>query len=256
MSLQSLSTRSFKIKDNGGRGGLKNQSFSIALHSITAGRHQLKTRLTPALLLFALVLTLAGQTMSRAVAQQPATADQVSSAAIQELAANSKKAIIGTGISEPYFNEHFRLIKVINEASDRRVEWKYSINEYETLLVDDVGYYTTEKGERVDVHSIKNELFSAYDIKRTIAKSKAYAALKSCVGEHSDALVVYRALKTPGKARLYLTARAITKLESLNKKGKKRDKEAEREIEGLFFSVGFVELETGKCTIERGKVTP
>jgi hypothetical protein len=207
-------------------------------------------------MLCALVPALAGQTLSTDGRQQPAVVAQSSSAAVQELAANSKKAIIETGITEPYFNEHFRLVKVINEASDRRVEWKYAINEYETLLVDDVGYYTTEGGERVDVHSIKNELFSAYDIKRTIAKSKAYALLKSCVGEHSDALVVYRALKSPGKARLYLTARATIKPESRKRKDKKRDKEEEREIEGLFFSVGFVELETGRCTIERGKVTP
>lgn len=174
----------------------------------------------------------------------------------QALAANSKKAIIETGISEPYFNKHFRLIRVVNEASDRRVEWKYSIDEYETLLVDDVGYYTSGKGERVDVHSIRSELFSAYDIKRTIAKSKADAALKSCVGRHSAASVVYRALKSPGKARLYLTARAITEHEGREAEGKKSEEKEEREIEGLFFNVGFVNLESGKCTVERGKVTP
>jgi hypothetical protein len=184
--------------------------------------------------------------IKKAQAQSPAS-EQVSSTADQELVAASKKAIIETGISEPYFKEHFRLVKVVNEEGDRRVEWRYSLNEYETLLVDDVGYYTSSAGERVDVHSIKNELFSAYDIKRTIPKAKADAELKSCIGKHADALIVYRALKAPGKAKLYLTARALNEVE---------EKETEREIEGMSFNVGFVDLETGKCTVERGAVTP
>ena len=190
-----------------------------------------------------------GETPSAAVEQGTSKEDQ-------ELAANSKKAIIETGISEPYFNEHFRLVKVVNEAGDRRVEWKYSINDYETMLVDDVGYYTSQAGERVDVHSIKNELFSAYDIKRTIARSKADAALRACLGEHSSTQIVYRALKAPGKARLYLTARSIESPEDQDEKGREKGKETKREIEGISFRVGFVDLESGKCRIERGQVTP
>jgi hypothetical protein len=198
--------------------------------------------------IFVVLIVLAGSK-----AETPlAVGAQVTSKEDQELATNSKKAIIETGISEPYFNQHFRLVKVVNEAGDRRVEWKYSINDYETMLVDDVGYYTSQGGARVDVHSIKNELFSAYDIKRTITRSKADAALRSCLGEHSSTQIVYRALKAPGKARLYLTARSIESPENQDEKGK----ESEREIEGISFRVGFVDLETGKCRIEKGQVTP
>ena len=100
----------------------------------------------------------------------------------------------------------------------------------------------------VDVHSIKNELYAAYDIKTTIPRERADAALKSCLGEHSETMIVYRALKAPGKARLYLTAHAIVKRED-----ERKDK---REIEGVFFNIGFIDLENGKCTIQRGKVTP
>jgi hypothetical protein len=184
--------------------------------------------------------------------QKQSTADEQalpSAKANDALVSSSKKAIIETGISEPYFNEHFRLMKVVDEAGDRRVEWKYSINEYETTLVDDVGYFTSPAGERVDVHAIKNELFSAYDIKQTIPRSKAEGILKSCIGKHSDVLVVYRALKAPGKAGLYMTARSIPEIE-------REEEEGEREIEGLTFNVGFVDLESGKCTIQRGQVTP
>ena len=188
---------------------------------------------------------------------QPAAAvEQVFSKEQQALAANSKKAIIEAGISEPYFKEHFRLVRVVNEAGDRRVEWRYSVNEYETLLVDDVGYYTSQTDERVDVHSIKNELFSAYDIKQTIPRSKADAALQSCLGEHRDTQVVYRALKAPGKAGLYLTARSVAAHEDEDEREKVKEKETGREVEGISFNVGFVDLESGKCTIEKGQVTP
>src|SRR2546423_630360 len=176
-----------------------------------------------------------GQT--KEAATPAAAVEQVLSKEDQELAADSKSAIIGTGISEPYFKEHFRLDKVVNEAGDRHVEWKYFVNEYETSLVDDVGYYTSPAGERVDVHSIQNELFSASDITRTIPRSKADAALQSCIGEHRDTQVVYRALKAPGKAGLYLTARSTATPE------KDKEKETGREVEGLSFKIGLVDLE-------------
>jgi hypothetical protein len=193
-----------------------------------------------------------------ACAQQRATAES-------DLAANSKKAIIETGISEPYFDQHFRLVKVVSEAGDRRVEWNYSVNGYQTLLVDDVGYYTAESGERRDVHSIKNELFQTYEITQTIPQKMAAAALKSCIGKHRQASIVYRALKSPGKAGLYLTAPSISKYgreegerdrEREREREKEKEKEGEREYEGIPFKVGYVDLESGKCTIVRGQVTP
>ena len=85
-------------------------------------------------ILFA-VVALVGALGNSTLAQTPTKAETQASAgsvassqAEQELAANSKRAIIETGISEPYFKEHFRLLKVVNEAGDRRVEWKYSVN--------------------------------------------------------------------------------------------------------------------------------
>jgi hypothetical protein len=204
-------------------------------------------------LLLITIAILIGTTCVPALAQTPAASqavEQVSSKEDQALMIDSKKAIIATGISEPYFNEHFRLLKIVNEAGDRHVEWKYSVNEYETTLVDDVGYYTSPTGERVDIHSIKDELSAASDIKRTIPRSKADAVLTSCIGAHQDTQVVYRALKAPGKAGLYLTARSTARPEA------HEEKDQEREIEGITFKVGFVDLESGKCTVKLGQVTP
>ncbi len=198
-----------------------------------------------------LVAVLVGAASVATVGQQRAAG-----AADPKLAAGSRKAILETGISEPYFDRHFRLARVVEEEGDRRVEWKFSVNGYEVLLVDDVGYHTTETGERVDVHSIKNELFSAYDIKRTIPKRRARAALKSCIGKYTDATVVYRALKAPGKAGLYLTARAKVELDEEGEEEREEEGETGREVEGLSFNVGFVDLESGKCTVEKGQVTP
>ncbi|HYG80593.1 MAG TPA: hypothetical protein VD861_09410 [Pyrinomonadaceae bacterium] len=199
-----------------------------------------RKRLTVLLLVAVLVGAAAGPTPGQ---QQGADAG---------LVAGSKKAILETGISEAYFDRHFRLARVVAGEGDRRVEWKFSVNGYEVLLVDDIGYHTSEAGERVDVHSIKNELFSARDITRTIPKRRAAAALKSCIGKYTDAAVVYRALKSPGKAGLYLTARAKVELEE----GREEEGEGGREVEGFSFNVGFVDLETGKCTVEKGQVTP
>ena len=173
-----------------------------------------------------------------------------------DLAAGSRKAILETGISERYFDKHFRLAGVVADEGDRRVMWRFSLGGYDVLLVDDVGFHTSESGERVDVHSIKNELFKAYDIKRTIPRRRAVAALKSCIGDYTDATVIYRALKAPGKAGLYLTARAKVEIEGEDKKERREEEEAEREVEGISFNVGFVDLESGKCTVEKGQVTP
>ena len=187
---------------------------------------------------------------------------QGSTAADASLVAGSKKAILETGISEAYFDRHFRLARVVAAEGDRRVEWKFTVNGYEALLVDDVGFHTSEAGERVDVHSIKSELFAAHDITRTIPRRRARAALKSCIGKYTDATVVYRALKAPGKAGLYLTARAKVELDGEGEEDEREEGEREeegedgREVEGFSFNVGFVDLETGKCTVEKGQVTP
>jgi hypothetical protein len=203
--------------------------------------------------MFFLAAVLVGAASNSTIGRQ-----QTAAGTDADLVAGSKKAILETGISERYFDRHFRLTRVVAEEGDRRVEWKFSVNGYEVVLVDDVGYHITEAGERIDVHSIKSELFSAHDIKRTIPQRRARAALKSCIGKYTDATLVFRALKAPGKAGLYLTARAKVELDGGREEEGEREGEGEsgREIEGVSFNVGFVDLENGKCTVEKGQVTP
>ncbi len=164
------------------------------------------------------------------------------------LVEDSKRAIIETGISESYFEKHFKLIKAVNEPADRRVEWSYSVNEYEAHLVDAIGFHITG-GKRTYVHGIKNQLYSTHEIVKTLPRPRARRILRSCIGEFEDESMTYRALTVPGKARLYVTGR------SRIIKPQRRTEEAEGEKGPQFFYVGFVDVESGKCVKKLGKVT-
>lgn len=164
------------------------------------------------------------------------------------LVENSKRAIIETGISESYFEKHFKLIKAVNEPADRRVEWSYSVNEYEAQLVDAIGFHTTG-GKHTYVHGIKNQLYSTHEIVKTLPRPRARRILRSCIGEFEGEAMTYRALTVPGKARLYLTGR------SRIIKQQHRTKEPKGKQGPQFFYVGFVDVESGKCVKKLGKVS-
>jgi hypothetical protein len=162
------------------------------------------------------------------------------------LVENSKRAIIETGISESYFEKHFKLVKAVNEPADRRVEWSYSVDEYEAQLVDAIGFHTTG-GSRTHIHGIKNQLYSTHEIVKTMPRARARKILRSCIGVFDGETTTYRALTVPGTARLYLTGRSRVI---------KRDR-----IDGAaggktfkFFYIGFVDVESGKCVKKVAKV--
>lgn len=165
---------------------------------------------------------------------------------VDSLVENSKRAIIETGISESYFEKHFKLVKALNEPADRRVEWSYSVDEYEALLVDAIGFHTTG-GSRTHIHGIKNQLYSTHEIVKTMPRARARKILRSCIGVFDGETTTYRALTVPGTARLYLTGRSRVI---------KQDR-----VEGAaggktfkFFYIGFVDVESGKCVKKVAKV--
>ena len=57
-----------------------------------------------------------------------------------------------------------------------------------------------------------------------------------------------------------MTARAKVEIEGEDERERREEgeeeEEGEREVEGISFNVGFVDLESGKCTVEKGQVTP
>ena len=126
------------------------------------------------------------------------------------LVAASRSAIVRTGISEGYFDRHFRLVQVVNRSGDRRVVWSFSVNEYTTTVTDVLGYYTAN-GKRMDTHSVTATLGATSEIKRTISRKTADRLMQKCIGSFTNPSLEYRASGT-GPAMLLLTAEAIPKL--------------------------------------------
>ncbi|HVF51492.1 MAG TPA: hypothetical protein VNA19_15500 [Pyrinomonadaceae bacterium] len=198
------------------------------------------------------------------------------SAEASKLVEGSKQAILATGISEPYFRQHFRPVRVVDQPGNRFVEWRYSVNEYETLLTDSVGY-TTIEGKRVNIHSIGTSLRSTSDINKTIPKRQARRIIKDCIGQYSDDTIIFQPLRTSQKAALYLTATSATATAAPAPPVKKESAASStpaapppatktpaqssedmplskgRDVSPLPpFWIGYVNLETGECIKGRG----
>lgn len=175
------------------------------------------------------------------------------------LGQGSKRAILETGISERYFDEHFRLLQVVNKPGDRRVIWTFSINEFVATLNDEIGFYTSEEGKLVNIHTIKDALHSTHEISKTISIKQAEKRMRECIGRYTSLTTVYKALLTPDKAGLYLTAVSVIKRRDIRegkehfqrgaKKNTELDESESEENEKkapMFF--GVINLETGICT--------
>lgn len=206
----------------------------------------------------------------------------------EKLVRGSKAAIIVTGMSGAYFDEHFSLVRVVNIPGSRQVVWKYSLGEYETNLTDVVGFYTTG-GVRVDTHSITGTLGLTSDIRKTIPLLRAEKLMRECIGSYAGATVVYQRLSADGQSGLYLTAQAFStpsrnagreerereerRREERQREERERKERARREAqkrskgsatlgepveireddeEGPPFFIGYVNLETGQCIKAQG----
>jgi len=186
----------------------------------------------------------------------------------QILVEGSKGVILLTGISEPYFNTHFKLLNVIDKPSDRRVVWQFSVNQYQAVLIDSIGYYT-DGTKRVNTHSIAKSLGETTEIQRTISRARALRLMKSCIGNFENSAVEYGPVN--GRAELLLVAHARNHVESKSAREREREErekrkataagtdvieseEDEGEIKPLL--LGAINLQTGKCTKGAGVVAP
>lgn len=191
----------------------------------------------------------------------------------KSLVGGSRAAILRAGISAPYFEKHFRLVRVVDNIGDRRVVWKFTVNEYEVMVTDAVGFYT-DGGRRVDVNSIASSLASAHDITRTIPRKVAERIMRRCIGNFGNPAIEYRAFGTGGEAALLLTAQSAAapkvvasraereRREREKRERQKREEERKRlQEQGVMtmphedeeedrpkIIIGMVNLETGKCT--------
>ncbi len=224
-------------------------------------------------LAFAIVLALSVGAQANRFSGQ-SIADSLSARELR-LKESSKAAIIDTGISPKYFDEHFKLERVVDLPADRRVVWKYSIGEYETILNDAVGFFTDEKGKRFNLHSIRNTLAGAHDIKTTISRKRAEELMSKCLGNYAPGPVLFQAFGSPPRASLLLTASSIpiypTKKSTVEKPDVKQPSnatttavESQRNVpdselkkgsssEKPIIYTAFVDLESGECTKGRAQ---
>jgi hypothetical protein len=188
-----------------------------------------------------------------------------------KLIESSKRAIVDTGFSERYFDEHFKLVEAFDKAGDTRVVWRFSLNGYETVINDAMGYYTRDRGKRIYVHSVTTTLGSTRDITKTISKRQAEALMRSCLGNFVNETVVLMRLKATDKISLYLVAYS-TRRSSQSQVERRRERarneiprpknstidEPPREGDGddRPIPIGYVNLETGKCSIGQANTTP
>ena len=200
----------------------------------------------------------------------------------KSLVEGSREAIIKTGLSEAFFDEHFRLARVIDRPGDRRVVWTFSVSGYETTVSDSIGFYT-EGGQRFDTHSVAGTLNTTSDLTRTITRPRAERIMRRCIGRFTNPQVEYRAHGPQGAAALLLTAEAlIAPRGGDGREARERREREEREREererasaqsqgapqadtvgeedeggdrGVLL-LGAVDLSTGKCTVGRGQSGP
>jgi hypothetical protein len=124
----------------------------------------------------------------------------------ERLVRDLKAAILAAGLSEPYFDAHFKTFKVLDAPGDRRIVWRFTVNGHEAFVSDSVGYYTDARGLVVDTHSIAGALPAAHDITRTITRRRAERITRACIGRFGGGAVVYRAAGAPERASLIFTA--------------------------------------------------
>jgi hypothetical protein len=191
------------------------------------------------------------------------------------LVEGSRKAIVQTGISDAYFASHFKLFRVIDNESDRRVMWEFRVNEHQTMVTDSIGY-RTEGNQRIAIHSVANSLGKTFEIHRTLSRATALKRLRSCIGSFDHPSIQYGAID--GRAALILSAEA-GRVDHRSAKEREREVEREREREArdrkkaaagtgdLIESeegekeappvvLGSINLITGKCTKGAGLVAP
>jgi hypothetical protein len=220
---------------------------------------------------------------------QSATASKELTAAEKVIVQGSRQAILKTGITEPYFDRHFRVARVFNSSGDRRVVWKFSVNGYEATVNDAVGFYI-EGSRRIDTHSVATTLPSTSDITRTITHRQAESIMRGCIGKFTNAQVEYRAHGAGNMAALLFTAQNIVEpkgggagREARERRERREREERERaererrekargqtgggqqldelENEGEekdhpVILLGAVDLVTGKCMVGHAQSTP
>jgi len=185
------------------------------------------------------------------------------------IANDSRTAIIATGISEKYFEQHYILVRVVNQPGDRRVVWKFSVNGYETSVSDVLGFYTKDS-KRVDTHSVVSSLRRTTEIEKTVSRSAANRIMRQCIGRFAHPTIEFVVMGN--EARLVLTAESARQTARRSEKEEREQEARERSTRsqnkqgsdvienegnnGPPIITGTVDLQSGKCTKGHLMTTP
>ncbi len=151
------------------------------------------------------------------------------------LAVESKQKILSYGISEDYFNKHFRFLC----GSQNEVVWQYTIGEF-TIISDDNTVSIPGK------HIIRGieEFRQLEEVQSVISKNEAEQKMQSCLGDFNGARTIFDSF--PKKmsqmdenvpTRPYFTAHSVHK--SYGSLGSSWD-------------IGYVDLVTSECIKREG----
>ncbi|OGY78732.1 MAG: hypothetical protein A3B74_02990 [Candidatus Kerfeldbacteria bacterium RIFCSPHIGHO2_02_FULL_42_14] len=154
------------------------------------------------------------------------------------LVVESKQVVLGFGISEDYFNKHFKfLCAVADQPSHRQVRWQYTIGEFTTIIYDEIGFSGS-----TNIHGINNDLYGLTEIQKVISKTEAGQFMQSCIGDFKEARVGFVFPngfdRRTSHAKPYLTASSVKEERGLD----------------ISWDVGNVNLQTGECIKGSGGV--
>jgi len=150
------------------------------------------------------------------------------SAEEQAVAASSRNAIVATGMTGRFFDEHVAFFDIARDGEGWTVRWLLTVDVFSTALLDEVALAPGGEWR----HAVTDTLQRTRDITATIGAVDAMRYLAGCIGPFEGAEVTYRAREVGGEARLELAARA-----------------AQPGQDGMRLA-GSVDLETGRCRTE------
>jgi hypothetical protein len=170
-------------------------------------------------------------------AETPATAPALPSERIHRMVHESKLEIIASGMSPEYVEAHFSVANMIDEDTEKKVIWWYTIGEFKIEVIDMVSWNQDGSGNIVYTHAIRQDWGTTRNIEKVISKMDAENAMRACIGEFTEVSFQFTAFDLPGSASPWMIAKSTQPAPG----GSAEDK---------VFLQGFINLENGVCQKE------
>jgi hypothetical protein len=167
-------------------------------------------------------------------AETPATTPALPSERIHRMVHESKLEIIASGMSPEYVEAHFSVANMIDEDTEKKVIWWYTIGEFKIEVIDMVSWTQDASGNIAYNHAIRQDWGTTRNIEKVISKMDAENAMRACIGDFQELSFRFTAFDLPGSASPWMLAKSTQPAPG----GTEQDK---------MFLQGFINLETGAC---------